>query len=628
MLARHSPNHHKPLSFNMAPSATRTSPKVDDKGVVANNVKDVASKKEERQLPVTLLSGFLGSGKSTLLEHILRSKEHGMKVAVIVNDMGELNIDAALLQHHNVAQKQERVVEMQNGCICCTLRGDLLEEVADLAKNRNVDYLLIESSGISEPMQVAESFSPEFAEMHIQAGHDLEDELDQTEDAEMRKSNQRVAQILRNGGLSKISRLDTCVTVVDAVNVLSDFETADFLIDRHDRSVVPEEDDRSLSDLMTDQLEFSYVSPSQRRLECDLTLPLAIRNVVIVNKTDLVKPEELAKIKQLIHVLNPGARVIESQYGKINPQQVLDTQLFNYEKATLSAGWLQSLQEKHNPETIEYDIASFVYRARRPFHPKRLWQMIRKVFVVIQDELIDDGFDKPEEGEEDDENEGEKDEAMSNAEDDAVNSDPDGERAAMETDDEGSEDEESQDKEDIESEDEQDETEEAQPQLNPKARLDEKKASPTFGPLLRSKGFVWLATRPLMFGEWSQAGVMLTLSGGSRWRCEVPRDEWADDPEIVKAILADFEEPYGDRRQELVLIGHKMKENEPRLRAEFDKCLLDDDEMATFSKIMLSKSKKLRSIEAKQKALEQQFEDGFEDWYDDMDPELHAGHNH
>lgn len=168
---------------------------------------------------------------------------------------------------------------------------------------------MIESSGVSEPMQVAESFSPEFAEMHIQAGYDLEQELATTEDEELRQTNTKVSQILKNGGLSKISRLDTCVTVVDAVNVLNDFETADFLIDRQGRETVPEEDDRNISDLMTDQLEFA--------------------NVVILNKTDLVQSDELAKIKQLIKVLNPAARVIESQYGKIDLKQVLDTKLFD-----------------------------------------------------------------------------------------------------------------------------------------------------------------------------------------------------------------------------------------------------------------------------------------------------------
>lgn len=239
--------------------------------------------------------------------------------------------------------------------------------------------------------------------------------------------------------------------------------------------------------------------------------------------------------------------------------------------------------------------------------------MIRKVFVVIQDQIIDDGIDDPEDNQS---NQGEEAKESIKGEDDTIESDEE-EEADTET-------EENDENDDDESEDE----EEAQPQLNPKARLAEKKAHPTFGPLLRSKGFIWLATRPLMFGEWSQAGVMLTLQGGSRWRCEVPRDEWSDDKQVVKAILADFEAPYGDRRQELVLIGHQMKANELGLRAELDKCLLDDEEMTVFSKIMLSKSKKLRTMEAKQKELEKHFEDGFEDWEDDMDPELHAGHNH
>lgn len=514
------------------------------------------SRPDGKKLPVTLLSGFLGSGKTTLLERILTSN-HGYRVGVIVNDMGALNIDAALLANHRVQQSQERVVEMQNGCICCTLRGDLLEEVAQLAMGGTVDYLLIESSGISEPMQVAETFSEEFAEMHKVAGQDLQVEM--ASDASSAEKNAKVAEILSAGGLSTMSRLDCCVTMIDAVNFFNDYETADFLVDRHKDQEVPEEDDRNVSDLQTDQIEFA--------------------NVIIINKCDLVKQKDVDRIQALVKTLNPNARILTSVKANIDVSQLLDTKLFSYEEAAMGAGWLQSLREEIKPETEEYGIGSFVYRARRPFHPARLWETIKKVFVVIQEEYIDDGEEEKDEMEQDDDS----DESTS---DDGMDLD------------------------------------ERQPQLNPAARLAAKKADKTFAQLLRSKGFLWLATRPQMFGEWSQAGVMLTLKGGDQWRCELPESEWPDSEEIRKAIRADFEGPWGDRRQELVFIGLDMRAGgQEAITEKMNDCLLNNDEWAQWQTIM--RNKKLAD-EDKKVALEQIFEDGFEDWM----LENHEGHDH
>ncbi|KAI1475526.1 putative cobalamin synthesis protein [Daldinia eschscholtzii] len=505
----------------------------------------IDTKKTEGRLPVTLLSGFLGSGKTTLLENILTSPDHGLRIGVIVNDVGALNIDAALLTSHDVTRKEEQVVAMQNGCICCTLRGDLLEEVARLAEEKQVEYLVIESSGVSEPMQVAETFSEEFADMHIAAGYDLE--ADEGGDKE---TNKKLAEILKAGGLSKVARLDTCVTLVDAVNFMQDFATADFLVDR--QTDVPEEDDRNISDLQVDQVEFA--------------------DIVIVNKCDLVSKEEVNRIKGVVSKLNPNAKVISTTKCRLDITDILDTRLFSYEKAALSAGWLKSLNEEINPETEEYGIGTFVYRARRPFHPERLWDMIKNVFVVIQTEYQI-------EGEEMDVDEKEEEE---------------------------------------EEEDEEEDTDmDEQPQLDPKARLASKMADETFGPLLRSKGFLWLATRPRMYGEWSQAGVMLTISGQDLWRCEVPEDEWPTDPETRKAITRDFDGKWGDRRQELVFIGQQMRKGgEERLRRALDACLLNDEEFRSWEEAMESDNV--------QERLDELFEDGFEDWLETS----HEGHDH
>lgn len=374
------------------------------------------------KLPVTLLSGFLGSGKTSLLRHILSSPEHGLRIAVIVNDMSELNIDAQLIAGRRLVQGNEHVVEMSNGCVCCTLRADLLEEVAALARDRHIDYLLVESSGISEPMQVAETFSAEFSA--ASAANAVEDE--------------RLASILQRGGLPAVARLDTCCTVVDAASVFHDFNTSDFLVDRH-QGMVPEEDDRNISDLMVDQLEFA--------------------DTVIVNKSDLVSPEALQQVIALVRKLNPSAHILPATHAKIDLKEVLGTNRFNFEKAALSAGWLRSLVEDVKPETEEYGISSFVYRARRPFHPERLWHTIRECFVVIQEEFMDDGTDPQEvdgEAEEDKDADGKAEESK----------DADGEPI------------------------EEDDAD--MPALRPELRLASKRKSEVWNPLLRSKGFLWL----------------------------------------------------------------------------------------------------------------------------------------
>jgi G3E family GTPase len=506
--------------------------------------------RSDRRLPVTLLSGFLGAGKTTLLERILTTA-HDYRIGVIVNDMSVLNIDAALLTNHKVHQEKERIIELQNGCICCTLRGDLLEEVVRMAENGRVDYLVIESSGISEPMQVAEAFSVEFAEMHAQAGVEMEHEL--LADRQQGAGREKMVEILKKGGLSTLSRLDTCVTVVDAANVFNDFNTTDFLADRHGKAEVPDEDDRNVSDLQVDQIEFA--------------------NVVIVNKCDLVNKAEVDKIKQLIKTLNPSAKLLTSVKSDVDIGQLLNTGLFDYEKAALGAGWLRSLHEEMKPETEEYGISSFVFRARRPFAPRRLWNLIKENFVVIQEEFIDDGMDE------------EGDTAMSDS----------GESDTA--------------------------------QLDLPGRLASKKASAVFGPLLRSKGFFWLATRPTMFGEWSQAGVMLTLSGGDKWRCEIPEEEWPADKIVRQTIRRDFQGAWGDRRQEIVLIGMQLNEGgRQNLENAFSDCLLNNEEWSQWETIMNDTK---TSTEEKTDLLQEAFEDGFEDW-NDQDLECtddHHGHS-
>lgn len=277
----------------------------------------------QKKIPVTVLSGYLGAGKTTILNHVLHNRD-GLRVAVIVNDMSEINIDAALVgKEANLSRTEEKLVEMSNGCICCTLREDLLREVERLAQEGKFDYILIESTGISEPIPVAQTFTYK----------DEENKID----------------------LSSLTHLDTMVTVVDAYRFWHDFSSGETLMDR--QQALGNDDTRDVVDLLIDQIEF-----------CD---------VLILNKSDLVQEEELQKLESVIRKLQPTAKLIRTSHGKVDPKEILHTGRFDFDQASQGAGWLQELQkEEHTPETDEYGISSFVYRRHRPFHPERLMNFL------------------------------------------------------------------------------------------------------------------------------------------------------------------------------------------------------------------------------------------------------------